>query len=105
MFKRPDPKPVDQCSLEELVTPRLSEFVARLDGKGENRLYDLVIESIERPLIRLVLGQTNGNQIKAAALLGINRNTLRKKIHNLKIDMEEVRNNKMDRSATKGQGH
>jgi two-component system nitrogen regulation response regulator GlnG len=40
---------------------------------------------VERPLIRMTLGATRGNQIKAAAILGLNRNTLRKKIRDLEI--------------------
>jgi two-component system nitrogen regulation response regulator GlnG len=46
----------------------------------------MIIERIERPLIELTLERTRGNQLKAAALLGINRNTLHKKIAHLKID-------------------
>ena len=45
----------------------------------------MIITEIERPLISLAIKETKGNQIKAANLLGINRNTLRKKIQELKI--------------------
>jgi two-component system nitrogen regulation response regulator GlnG len=48
-------------------------------------LYDRVLREIERPLIAATLGATRGNQIKAAHLLGLNRNTLRKKIRELDI--------------------
>ena len=48
-------------------------------------LYDRVLREIERPLIVATLGATRGNQIKAAHLLGLNRNTLRKKIRELDI--------------------
>ena len=48
-------------------------------------LYDRVLREVERPLIVLTLGATRGNQIKAAHLLGLNRNTLRKKIRELDI--------------------
>ena len=48
-------------------------------------LYDRVLREIERPLIVLTLGATRGNQIRAAHLLGLNRNTLRKKIRELDI--------------------
>jgi two-component system nitrogen regulation response regulator GlnG len=50
-------------------------------------IYDLVIAEVERPLIRLTLSATRGNQIKAAAMLGLNRNTLRKKIRDLAIEV------------------
>ncbi|MCK5167265.1 MAG: nitrogen regulation protein NR(I), partial [Rhodospirillaceae bacterium] len=48
-------------------------------------LYDRVLREVERPLIALTLEATNGNQIKAADVLGVNRNTLRKKIRDLDI--------------------
>ncbi len=48
-------------------------------------IYDRVIAEVERPLIQLTLSTTRGNQIKAAAMLGLNRNTLRKKIRELAI--------------------
>jgi two-component system nitrogen regulation response regulator GlnG len=48
-------------------------------------LYDRVLREVERPLIVLTLGATRGNQIRAAHLLGLNRNTLRKKIRELDI--------------------
>jgi two-component system nitrogen regulation response regulator GlnG len=48
-------------------------------------VYDKIIAEVERPLIRLTLAATRGNQIKAAAMLGLNRNTLRKKIRDLEI--------------------
>jgi len=50
-------------------------------------LYDRVLREVERPLILLTLGATRGNQLKAAQLLGLNRNTLRKKIRELDIDV------------------
>ena len=48
-------------------------------------IYDRVIAEVERPLIQMTLSATRGNQIKAAAMLGLNRNTLRKKIRDLEI--------------------
>ncbi|UCH73012.1 MAG: nitrogen regulation protein NR(I) [Rhodospirillales bacterium] len=50
-------------------------------------LYDRVLREVERPLIELSLAATGGNQIRAAQLLGLNRNTLRKKIRELDIDV------------------
>jgi two-component system nitrogen regulation response regulator GlnG len=49
-------------------------------------LYDRIISEVERPLLRLTLAAVRGNQLKAAKLLGINRNTLRKKLTGLDID-------------------
>src|SRR3984893_3355978 len=60
-------------------------FAAHKGGLPGAGLYDRVLREIERPLIVLTLGATRGNQIRAAHLLGLNRNTLRKKIRELDI--------------------
>jgi two-component system nitrogen regulation response regulator GlnG len=60
-------------------------FAAHTGGLPAAGLYDRVLREIERPLIVLTLGATRGNQIRAAHLLGLNRNTLRKKIRELDI--------------------
>jgi two-component system, NtrC family, nitrogen regulation response regulator GlnG len=60
-------------------------FAAHGDELPAPGLYDRVVREVERPLISLTLAATRGNQIKAADLLGINRNTLRKKIRELDI--------------------
>lgn len=61
------------------------EFSAASPGLPAAGLYDRVLAEVERPLILQALGATRGNQIRAAAVLGINRNTLRKKIQSLGI--------------------
>lgn len=53
-------------------------------------LYDRILPLLERPLIEMTLLATGGNQVKAAYILGINRNTLRKKIQELQIDVEQL---------------
>ena len=60
-------------------------FAAHRGALPAAGLYDRVLREIERPLIVATLGATRGNQIKAAHLLGLNRNTLRKKIRELDI--------------------
>jgi two-component system, NtrC family, nitrogen regulation response regulator GlnG len=60
-------------------------FAAHKEGLPAAGLYDRVLREIERPLIALTLEATRGNQIRAAQLLGLNRNTLRKKIRELDI--------------------
>jgi two-component system nitrogen regulation response regulator GlnG len=62
-------------------------FAAHQGGLPPAGLYDRVLREVERPLILLTLGATRGNQLKAAQLLGLNRNTLRKKIRELDIDV------------------
>jgi two-component system, NtrC family, nitrogen regulation response regulator GlnG len=60
-------------------------FAAHPDSLPPSGLYDRVLAEVERPLISLCLTATRGNQIRAAELLGLNRNTLRKKIRELEI--------------------
>ncbi|MBI4949140.1 MAG: sigma-54-dependent Fis family transcriptional regulator [Deltaproteobacteria bacterium] len=72
-------------SLEEIIAARLKPFIEKTDHKGKQDLYDFIMPFMERPLIRLVLEKTRGNQVQAAEVLGINRNTLRKKIKELNI--------------------
>jgi two-component system nitrogen regulation response regulator GlnG len=61
--------------------------LARLDGAEDGRLRDYFVGCLERPLLTLLLRRTGGNQVKAAELLGINRNTLRKRIKELGIPL------------------
>ncbi|MCQ4159154.1 nitrogen regulation protein NR(I) [Roseomonas sp. GC11] len=73
-------------TLEQAVERHLSTFVAaQKDGLPVRDLYERVLAEVERPLLRLALAATRGNQIKAAAMLGLNRNTLRKKIRELDL--------------------
>jgi two-component system nitrogen regulation response regulator GlnG len=73
-------------SLSAAVERHLREyFAAHHDGLPASGLYDRVVREIERPLIELSLSATNGNQVQAAKMLGLNRNTLRKKIRELDI--------------------
>lgn len=73
-------------SFEAALARRVAdEFSAASPGLPAAGLYDRVLAEVERPLILQALGATRGNQIRAAAVLGINRNTLRKKIQTLGI--------------------
>ena len=73
-------------TLEQAVERHLHSFLgAHRDGMPVRDLYERVVSEVERPLIRLALAATRGNQIKAAAMLGLNRNTLRKKIRELEL--------------------
>jgi two-component system nitrogen regulation response regulator GlnG len=73
-------------TLEQSVERHLQGFMAaHKDGMPIRDLYDRVLAEVERPLLRLALSATRGNQIKAAALLGLNRNTLRKKLRELEL--------------------
>jgi len=75
-------------SLGEAVERHLARyFDAHRDGLPPPGLYDRVLREIEKPLISLVLSATLGNQLQAAKVLGLNRNTLRKKIRELQIEV------------------
>jgi two-component system nitrogen regulation response regulator GlnG len=72
--------------LSSAVERHINDYFAAHKGElPASGLYDRVLREIERPLIVATLGATRGNQIKAAHLLGLNRNTLRKKIRELDI--------------------
>ena len=80
---------VDNLSLEEIIRHKLEDYFERTKGVDVDNLYNLVVERVERPLIELTLRKTRGSQIKAAQILGINRNTLRKKITDLHIKLKK----------------
>lgn len=78
----------DNETLSESVERHLRDYFAgHGDALPASGLYDRILQEVERPLIELSLSATKGNQIKAAALLGLNRNTLRKKIRELDIQV------------------
>ena len=67
-------------TLEDYVELKFGEFVRAMKASSARGLHVTLIQAVERPLIQHALRETNGNQIQAAQLLGMNRNTLRKKI-------------------------
>jgi two-component system nitrogen regulation response regulator GlnG len=78
----------DNESLSDAVERHLrTYFSAHRDGLPAPGLYGRVLHELERPLISLALEATRGNQLRAAEMLGLNRNTLRKKIRELDIDV------------------
>ena len=72
-------------SFENFLEEKLADLVDRMGGLDRGDIYSMVLQRVEKPLITLVLKKTEGNQVRAASLLGINRNTLRKKIKELGI--------------------
>ena len=71
--------------IAECVRRCLERYFKDLDGEKPCSIYDMVLKNVERPMLEAVLDQAEGNQTIAAEMLGINRNTLRKKIQVLKI--------------------
>ncbi len=72
--------------LAENVKTALDAYFADLDGQTPNDLYRMVINEVEKPLLQTVMNNTNGNQSRAAKILGINRSTLRKKLQQFNIN-------------------
>jgi Fis family transcriptional regulator, factor for inversion stimulation protein len=71
--------------LRDCVRHALERYFSHLDGHEPNGLYDLVIGEVEAPLIEMVMRWSGHNQTRAAALLGINRGTLRKKLKQYRL--------------------
>jgi two-component system nitrogen regulation response regulator GlnG len=79
---------MEEESLSDAIERHLrTYFSAHRDGLPTAGLYDRILHEMERPLITLSLEATRGNQVRASTLLGLNRNTLRKKIRELDIDV------------------
>jgi two-component system, NtrC family, nitrogen regulation response regulator GlnG len=78
------------ATLEEIIERKLLECVRGLRERSTANLYDLMVGLVEKPLLRAVLRETGGNQVRAAQILGINRNTLRKKLTEHRIDPETL---------------
>ncbi len=77
---------VDGDSFAELIARRVADYLDRGDGESEPRgLYQKLVSEIERPLIEQAMRRAQGNQVRAARILGLNRNTLRKKLVDLGI--------------------
>ncbi|OHB33261.1 MAG: two-component system response regulator [Desulfuromonadaceae bacterium GWC2_58_13] len=76
-------------SLESLIAHKLHSSLSQMNVQELDNLYEMVLHQMERPLINIVMDKTRGNQVRAAEILGINRNTLRKKIQILGIDLKK----------------
>jgi len=76
------------ASLEAIVESKLRSCLHGIEQLENGEIHAMVLEQVERPLIRIILEKTRWNQVKAADILGINRNTLRKKINELGIELK-----------------
>jgi Fis family transcriptional regulator len=72
-------------TLEQCVLRTLHQYFDDLDGARPHALFEMVSSAVERPLLQFAMSHAGGNQSAAAELLGINRNTLRKKLQHHKL--------------------
>ncbi|MDA8944205.1 DNA-binding transcriptional regulator Fis [Porticoccaceae bacterium] len=70
----------EQKSLRDYVSEAMQRYFEDLDGQDTKELYDIVMAEVEPPLLEAAMKYTGQNQSKTAALLGLNRGTLRKKL-------------------------
>ena len=66
--------------LAQAVTTALEKYFTELNGEPASNVYDMVLCCVEKPMLQIVMAQAGNNQTMAAQILGINRNTLRKKL-------------------------
>jgi len=76
---------MNDIDLAACVRSALDAYFKDLDGEQPHAVYDMLLNCVEKPMLKYVLDHAGGNQSKAADILGLNRNTLRKKLkqHNL----------------------
>ncbi|ADV01354.1 Fis family transcriptional regulator [Alicycliphilus denitrificans] len=67
-------------SIEQCVRESLQSYFRDLDGEAPDGVYDMVVRLVEKPLLEVVMSHADNNQSRAAEWLGLNRNTLRKKL-------------------------
>jgi len=72
--------------LQDNIETLLDQYFEDLQGSKSSAVYEMVITAIEKPLLLYIMNKAEGNQSKAAKILGLNRNTLRKKLKLHKID-------------------
>jgi Fis family transcriptional regulator, factor for inversion stimulation protein len=70
----------EKSKLQQAVKESLEDYFTHLDGQPPHAIYDMVLGCVEKPMLEFILNKVGGNQSKAAEVLGLNRNTLRKKM-------------------------
>ena len=72
-------------NIEQCVRESQQSYFRDLDGETPDGVYDMVVRLVEKPLLEVVMNQAENNQSRAAEWLGLNRNTLRKKLLDHKL--------------------
>ena len=78
---------MSKANLSNDIDTLLDQYFTDLSGENPNGVYDMVVHSVEKPLLLYIMNLAEGNQSKAADILGLNRNTLRKKLKQHKIEI------------------
>jgi len=76
-----------KTDIPDCINQSLDQYFKDLNGENPTNVYDMVVGLIEKPLLTYIMSISKGNQSKAAEILGLNRNTLRKKLKQHKIDI------------------
>ena len=96
----PEQDTATEVGLAALVERQLARYInADRQVLPASGLHKRVIQEVERPLLRLVLGLVDGNKIQAAEILGLNRNTLLKKLREHGLDVPKTSSKRMRRVA------
>jgi DNA-binding protein Fis len=82
---------IQETDLDELVFWKLKEQLEKQVASKQNEILKGVLADVERPLFAIVLSKTNGNQSKAAEILGCNRNTLHRKLKEFSINPKDCK--------------
>ena len=73
-------------NLPDNIDTLLDQYFNDLDGDKPTAIYEMVINTVEKPLLLYIMNKTEGNQSKSAKILGLNRNTLTKKLKQYNLD-------------------
>jgi Fis family transcriptional regulator len=71
---------IEENEIAACMRRSLNRYFKDLDGETPSEIYNMVVSAVEKPLLVYILDRAEGNQTRAAEMLGINRNTLRKKM-------------------------
>jgi Fis family transcriptional regulator len=77
---------MNNCELANSVRLSLEQYFKDLDGQPPHAVYNMVLSCVEKPLLEHIMRHACGNQSRAADILGLNRNTLRKKLQQYNIE-------------------
>jgi Fis family transcriptional regulator len=77
---------MNNCELANSVKLSLEQYFKDLDGEPPHAVYNMVLSCVEKPLLEHIMQHASGNQSRAADILGLNRNTLRKKLQQYNIE-------------------